>query len=349
MTVRYAIRPAQLGAHLFHVTVTVETPDPEGQRFMLPAWIPGSYLIREFARHIVRISALSGNQRVALQKLDKHTWRAEPVDGELTLAYEVYAWDLSVRGAHLDETHGFFNGPSVFLLPLGCREEPCRLDVLPPEGGKYTKWKVATGLQPARATTRGGFGTYLAADYDELIDCPVEMGTFARVEFTAFGVPHEMAITGRVPKLDLKRLAADLQRMAETQIRLFEPRRSKAPFERYTFLAMAVGDGYGGLEHRNSTALVCRRDDLPYVGMKDTTSSYRTFLALASHEYFHSWNIKRIPRPPSYPTILRARTTRSSCGCSRGSRPITTTCCWRAQRCTRKRSTSRRWPRQSPT
>jgi predicted metalloprotease with PDZ domain len=299
MTVRYAIRPAQPAAHLYHVTITVDTPDPEGQRFMLPAWIPGSYMIREFARHIVRISGLSRDRRIALEKIDKHTWRAAPVEGELTLAYEVYAWDLSVRGAHVDETHAFFNGASVFLLPLGCRAEPCRLDILPPEGRKFAQWKVATGLQPARSTKRGAFGTYLAADYDELIDCPAEMGTFDRVEFAACGVPHEMAVTGRVPKLDLKRLGADLQRMAETQIRLFEPRQHKAPFERYTFLTMAVGDGYGGLEHRNSTALICRRDDLPYAGMKDTTSAYRTFLGLASHEYFHSWNVKRI-RPAAF-------------------------------------------------
>lgn len=299
MTVRYAIRPAQPAAHVFHVTVTVDTPDPAGQHFMLPAWIPGSYMIREFARHIGRISALSGDDRVALEKIDKHTWRAAPAEGPLTLAYEVYAWDLSVRGAHLDETHAFFNGTTVFLLPAGHREEPCRLDILPPEGRRFSQWKVATGLQPARTTRRGTFGTYLAADYDELIDCPVEMGTFQRVEFTACGVPHEMVVTGRVPKLDLKRLGADLQRMAETQIRMFEPRRQMAPFERYTFLTMAVGDGYGGLEHRNSTALICRRDDLPYTGMKDTTSAYRTFLGLASHEYFHSWNVKRM-RPAAF-------------------------------------------------
>ena len=294
MTVGYAIRPAQPGAHLFHVTVTVEEPDPAGQRFMLPAWIPGSYMIREFARHIVRISAVSGNKRVELQKLDKHTWRVEPVQGALTLAYEVYAGDLSVRGAHLDETHAFFNGAGVFLLPLGCRQQPCRLDILPPQGRKYAKWRVATGLRPASSTARGTFGTYLAADYDELIDCPVEMGTFESVEFTALGVPHEVAITGLVPKLDPKRLAVDLQRMAETHIRMFEPRERTAPFERYTFLTLAVGDGYGGLEHRNSTALICRRDDLPYLGMKDATSAYRTFLGLASHEYFHAWNVKRI-------------------------------------------------------
>jgi predicted metalloprotease with PDZ domain len=299
MTVRYAIRPAQPGAHLFHVTVSLDTPDPGGQSFMLPAWIPGSYMIREFARNIVRATALAGTSRVALEKIDKHTWRAAPVEGELTLAYEVYAWDLSVRGAHLDETHAFFNGPSVFLLPLEQRDEPCSVAILPPEGRKYAKWQVATGLQPARGTQRNGFGTYLAASYDALIDCPVEMGTFERIEFNALGVKHLVAVTGRVPKLDTKRLASDLQRLTEAQIRLFEPRSHKAPFEHYTFLTMAVGDGYGGLEHRNSTALICRRDDLPYVGMKDTTSPYRTFLGLVSHEYFHSWNVKRI-RPAAF-------------------------------------------------
>ena len=202
MTLWYAIRPAQPAAHILHVTVTVEAPDPEGQRFMLPAWIPGSYMIREFARNIVRISALSGDQKVALQKLDKHTWRAEAVEGELTLAYEVYAWDVSVRGAYVDETRAFFYGPSVFLLPLGCREHPCRVDILPPDGRKYAKWKVATGLQPGRSTTRGSFGTYLATNYDELIDCPVEMGTFDSIAFSVLGVPHEIVVPGRVPKLD---------------------------------------------------------------------------------------------------------------------------------------------------
>jgi predicted metalloprotease with PDZ domain len=119
MPTHYAIRPADPAAHLFHVTCRVDRPDPAGQLFMLPAWIPGSYMIREFARHIVRITALAGGRKLELRKLDKHTWRAAPARGPIELAYEVYAWDLSVRAAHLDETHGFFNGPSVFLLPVG--------------------------------------------------------------------------------------------------------------------------------------------------------------------------------------------------------------------------------------
>lgn len=294
MSLHYAMRPADPGAHLFHVTLTVERPDPAGQRLMLPAWIPGSYMIREFARNIVRIVAFAGDRKVKLGKLDKHTWQAAPVDGPLTLAYEVYASDLSVRAAHLDRTHGFFNGTSVFLLPLGYEAEDCVVDILTPAGREYAQWKLITGLTPARGTRRGAFGTYTAADYDELIDCPVEMGTFAHAEFEVLGVPHEIAITGRAPKLDLPRLTADLARVCEAQIRFFEPRSRSAPFDRYRFMTLAVGEGYGGLEHRNSTALICKRDDLPYVGMKDATEGYRRFLGLASHEYFHAWNVKRI-------------------------------------------------------
>jgi predicted metalloprotease with PDZ domain len=294
MTIHYAIRPANPGAHLFHVVCRVERPDPAGQLFMLPAWIPGSYMIREFARHIVRISALSAGRKARIDKLDKHTWRAAPVKGALEVACEIYAWDLSVRAAHLDATHGFFNGSSVFLLPIGHERDDCSVDILPPAGEAYANWKVATALAPARATRRLAFGRYAAADYDELIDCPVALGTFELGRFDVLGVPHEIAVTGRVPRLDIKRLTADLARVCEQQIRLFEPRTRRAPFERYLFLTLAVDEGYGGLEHRNSTALVCKRDDLPFAGMKDTTEGYRGFLGLASHEYFHSWNVKRI-------------------------------------------------------
>jgi predicted metalloprotease with PDZ domain len=295
----YAIRPADPGAHLFHVICRVEKPDPQGQLFMLPAWIPGSYMIREFARHIVRITALAGSRKVPLSKLDKHTWRAAPAKGPIEVAYEVYAWDLSVRAAHLDQTHGFFNGACVFLLPIGFEHERCSVDILPPAGDRYEGWRVATGLEPAHGTRRPGFGTYEATDYDELIDCPVELGDFAQGRFDVFGVPHEIVVTGSVPRLDMKRLTSDLARVCEAQVKLFEPRSQRAPFSRFTFLALAFGDGYGGLEHRNSTALLCKREGLPFMGMKDTTEAYRSFLGVASHEYFHSWNVKRI-RPADF-------------------------------------------------
>jgi len=295
--IRYRVRPADPHAHLFEVELEVDDPDPAGQRFALPAWIPGSYLIREFARHVVSIDARAGGRRVALEKIDKHTWQAARCRGPLALRYRVYAWDLSVRGAHLDASHGFFNGTSVFLRVLGREAEPCAVAILPPEGGAFADWRVATTLTRAGARP-WGFGGYRAADYDELIDHPVEIGRFARVDFEAAGVPHSVAITGR-HDADTARLAKDLARICEAQIRLFEPRTRRAPFERYLFLATVVGDGYGGLEHRASTALLAARNDLPWAGMTGVPDGYRRLLGLASHEYFHAWHVKRI-RPRAF-------------------------------------------------
>jgi predicted metalloprotease with PDZ domain len=287
--IRYRIQPRHPEAHLFEVACTVADPDPSGQRFALPAWIPGSYMIREFAKHVVSIYATSRGAAVKLMKTDKHTWRAAPCGGPLTVTAEVYAWDPSVRGAHLDTTHGFFNGTSVFLRVPGKEDRPCEVEIAPPSGRRYAAWRVATSL--ARAGARPfGFGTYAAEDYDELIDHPVEMGTFAHAGFTAGGVPHEIVITGR-QRCDLERLARDLKRVCEQHIRFFG---GLPPVDRYVFLVTALGEGYGGLEHRASTALVCGRDDLPPPGVKAVTESYRTFLGLASHEYFHTWNVKRI-------------------------------------------------------
>lgn len=311
--VRYRIQPKNPAAHLFEVTVTVSRPDPAGQRFLLPVWIPGSYMIREFARHIVSLSATANGQPLACSKIDKATWQCAPTAHAIEIKYEVYAWDLSVRAAHLDETHGFFNGSNVFLLPLGHENARCEIVILPPEGERYANWQIATAMQQTQALARPAgqkspenrtnagvsssralqFGTFTAANYDELIDHPVEMGTFTHATFDACGVTHHIAITGR-HRADMTRLCADLKKICEAQIKLFEPQTAEAPMREYWFLVMAVGDGYGGLEHRASTALLCNRDDLPLAGEKKVVNGYRRFLGLASHEYFHTWNVKRI-------------------------------------------------------
>ncbi|HLX01559.1 MAG TPA: PDZ domain-containing protein [Trinickia sp.] len=294
--IRYTIAPAQPAAHLFEVTLTLADPDPAGQRFMLPVWVPGSYMVREFARNIVTLRAFNdAGRKVRIEKTDKHTWQAAPVkSGPLTLRYEVYAWDMSVRAAHLDDTTGFFNGTSVFLAALGHEEAPCIVEIQKPGGPAYRNWRVATALPEARGTKRYGFGEYRAANYDELIDHPVTLGEFALATFKAHGVPHDIAIAGRVVSLDMDRLAADLKRICETQIELFEPKTKKAPVDRYVFMTQAVSDGYGGLEHRASTALICNRTDLPVLGQSEASEGYRTYLGLCSHEYFHTWNVKRI-------------------------------------------------------
>jgi predicted metalloprotease with PDZ domain len=291
--IRYSIVPKDPAAHLFEVSVSVDRPNAAGQIFTLPAWIPGSYMIREFAKNIVQIAAESNGEKVTLYKLDKHTWQAAPCDGPLTLHYEVYAWDMSVRTAHLDQTHGFFNGTSVFLKAEGHEHRVHNVELQKPDGEQYEQWRVATAMKQSKGR-RYGFGTYTAANYDELIDHPVEMGTFALATFKAHGVQHDVVFTGRIPNLDLPRLTADLKKICETQIAFFEPKTKRAPMERYVFMTVVVGDGYGGLEHRASTALICSRADLPVIGQKEMTDGYRTFLGLCSHEYFHTWNVKRI-------------------------------------------------------
>ncbi|MBV8633155.1 MAG: M61 family metallopeptidase [Burkholderiaceae bacterium] len=303
-SVAYTIVPKDLAGHLFEVSVTLAAPAPEGQVFSLPAWIPGSYMIREFSRNIVQIRATANGKKVALKKLDKHTWQAAPCAGALTLLYEVYAWDLSVRAAHLDQTHGFFNGTSVFLQAHGHEHVPHVVDIQAPTG---LKWRVATTLPELKAR-RHGFGTYAAANYDELIDHPVEMGTFELGGFKAHGVPHEVVFTGRIPNLDMARVTADLQKICEAQIALFEPKTKRAPMERYVFMAMVTADGYGGLEHRASTALMCAREDLPVKGKPADSEGYRNFLGLCSHEYFHTWNVKRIKPAAFAPYDLRQET-----------------------------------------
>ena len=207
----------------------------------------------------------------------------------------VYAWDLSVRGAHLDETHGFFNGTSVFLQARGSEHLPCRVRLRPPPAP--LRWRVFTSL-PVTGRDEAGFGQYRADCYDALIDHPVEMGTPRVIRFTACGAAHEMVFTGLAPNLDLKRIAADVRRICEAQIRFFEPVTQRAPFldcaDRYVFMTMLTGDGYGGLEHRASTALMAARNDLPVTGVVKAPEGYQTFLGLVSHEYFHTWNVKRI-------------------------------------------------------
>ncbi|MES2323890.1 MAG: M61 family metallopeptidase [Pseudomonadota bacterium] len=310
LAVKYAINPKDLAGHLFEVTVTVATPDAGGQVFALPAWIPGSYMIREFSRNIVRIRAEADGKPVPLKKIDKHTWQAAPAAGPLTVVYEVYAWDLSVRAAHLDQTHGFFNGTSVCLRVDGQEQLPHQVDIQRPADPAARNWRVATAL-PELGARRYGFGTYVAANYDELIDHPVEMADFALATFKAHGIAHDIVITGRVPNLDMQRLQTDLKAICEAQIAFFEPRTRRAPMDRYVFLTLAVGDGYGGLEHRASTALICARADLPTTAAPRTAENnegYLKFLGLCSHEYFHTWNVKRIKPAVFAPYDLQAET-----------------------------------------
>ncbi len=290
--IHYTVSIHNAHAHHFLVVCSIDNPDPAGQELSLPAWIPGSYMIRDFAKNLLWLNASADGEELATEKLDKQRWRCAPTQHPIEIIYLVYAWDLSVRTAHLDQTHGFFNGTSLFLAVERQREEPHQVTLRPPE---EFEWQVATTLPVERVDERG-WGSYRCASYEELIDYPVEMGTFDRIEFGVCGIPHALILTGQ-HNADLDRLATDLTAICEHHVHFFgDP---TPPVEQYLFLTMVVGEGYGGLEHRDSTALLCSREDLPQKGVPGITERYRKFLGLCSHEYFHLWNIKRI-RPEAF-------------------------------------------------
>ncbi|MCB1752433.1 MAG: M61 family metallopeptidase [Gammaproteobacteria bacterium] len=282
-------------AHLFQVVLEIPTPDPEGQIISLPAWIPGSYMIRDFARNIVTLSASTGGQPARVKRLDKQSWQIEPCRGSLQITYDVYAWDLSVRGAYLDTTRGFITGTSLFLRVVGQDRMPIKVEFRRPGGEHYRDWRLATTLA-GEETAFLEFGCYRAENYDELIDHPVEMGLFSHAQFQVREVPHDIVISGR-HSADLARLCDDLKAICEHHVSFF----GELPnMDRFLFQVAAVGDGYGGLEHRSSTSLLCKRSDLPQQNEKIVSDGYRQFLGLCSHEYFHLWHVKRIR-----PEVLR--------------------------------------------
>jgi predicted metalloprotease with PDZ domain len=293
--IHYAVEAADLNAHLFRVTLTVPQPQAK-QTVSLPVWIPGSYLVREFAKNLQNLSGQQGRRSVVTTQRDKCTWEIDcKPDQALVLSYEVYAFDNSVRTAWLDSQRGFFNGTSLCLRVHGQEALPHQLLLKPVKG--QADWQVATGLTAVK-TDKKGFGLYQAAHYDELVDCPVELGKFWSGSFVACGIPHRFVVAGALPSFDGDRLLADTQKICEAEIRFWhgtgKQAGSKAPHKNYLFMLNAVHDGYGGLEHKNSTALICNRADLPRQTSPHTNEGYTTLLGLISHEYFHTWNVKQL-------------------------------------------------------
>ena len=292
--IRYQISSDNPATHYFDIKLLIDSPDPGGQSLRMPNWIPGSYLIRDFAKNIVTLSARCGDTILSVSQQDKSNWRLEACAGPLVIEYKVYAWDLSVRGAHLDQTHGYYNGTSVFLEVVGQSQAPCEVLIEKPPAACCSGWKLATTLA-AKKVGAFEFGLYQANNYDDLVDHPVEMGEFTQIRLEACGVPHDVILSGRF-RCDEDRLKKDLTKICEHHIRFFgEP----APMNYYQFLVTVVGQGSGGLEHRSSTSLICGRDSLPQPGQTEVSDAYRDFLGLCSHEYFHTWNIKRI-KPAAY-------------------------------------------------
>ncbi|GAB4214515.1 MAG: PDZ domain-containing protein [Rhodoferax sp.] len=294
---RYTVCAHQRHAHLFDVSIHIERP-ARNQVLSLPVWIPGSYLVREFSKNLQGLSARQSGQAVAVHQIDKCTWKIGcTADQTCEVSYQIVAFDRSVRSAWLDAQRGFFNGTSVCLRVHGQENVPHILEL--PAQAHPDNWRVACALTPLDCDARG-WGCYQAQDYDELVDSPVELGDFWQGQFDVAGVTHRMVVSGAPPGFDGARLLADSQAICAAEIALWHPDGSPPPHSHYLFLLAAMDDGYGGLEHRTSTALIARRADLPRKGMTGAPSEgYTTVLGLISHEYFHTWNVKRL-RPAEF-------------------------------------------------
>ena len=312
--IQYKISPTNLNSHLFSVELSFATQVGKTYNLSLPAWLPGSYMIRDFAKNITEIHASSGDQEteqdiktVSLNKTDKQTWQFKAESTTTVVTYQVFAFDLSVRTAYLDSKRGFFNGSSTFLQVQELPNENCQLSIFIPEEllkaqpDTLSHWRVATGLRRAKGTEKYHLGDYIANDYQELIDCPVAIGNFDAFEFTVEGVIHHLVFTSQHFG-DRERLKADIAKLCQHHINVF----GEAPFKEYWFITHLLGSGFGGLEHKNSTILQASRFDLPNPNKPDETSeNYQTFLSLCSHEYFHAWNVCRIKPKEFHPYNLQ--------------------------------------------
>ncbi|QJW90045.1 M61 family metallopeptidase [Spirosoma taeanense] len=241
----------------------------------MPVWTPGSYLIREYAKNVEAFTATASGKPVPSEKIRKNAWRIYSGDDNLTIRYRVYANELTVRTSFVDSDHGYVTPASMFMFHDALKNQPHRVVVQP-----YKDWKkVATGLKPVA----GQNFTYEAADYDILVDSPIEIGNHETFQFTASGIPHTVAMFGEV-EYNPQRLAADYKRVCETAASVV----GEHPCQDYLFIVHHIPPGGGGLEHLNSTTLETTR--YAYA----TESNYKGFLTLVAHEYFHLWNVKRI-------------------------------------------------------
>lgn len=287
--ITYAIKTNSLTQHLLNVECYIKTPSEDGQVVSLPAWVPGSYMIRDFAKHVVSIEATSNNIQVAVNKIDKNTWQFARCTGPLLIKYQVYCFDLAPRGSYVDHMRIFFDGSRIFLVVEGEEEQTRSVEIIRPAAAQCANWRCATSMKPLDIDD-AGFGKYIASNHLELIDHPFEISAFQQLEFTVAGVPHKLVVSGHV-QADLQRLAHDVEKICQGHVNFF----GEFPaMKRYVFLLNVLGKGYGGIEHRSSCSLLCARNDLPILGEEHQKEEYRDLLGLFSHEYFHLWNVKRI-------------------------------------------------------
>ena len=271
----YTVALPQPANHLFEVSFEIEGWTADVLDLKFPVWTPGSYLVREYVRHLQGFTVLDAQgQPLPWHKLSKNHWKVETQgSSSITIQYKIFANELTVRTNHLDLTHGYFNPAAMFFRVPGYEETAIAITILPPQN-----WHVST---PLAATSQPN--TFLAATFDELVDSPFEIGTHALYDFEVLGKPHQFAIWGE-GNLNIERLLADTTKIIETEAALFEG----LPYDRYLFLLHLSANAYGGLEHKSACSLIYSRFGL------QSEDGYQKFMSLVAHEFFHLWNVKRI-------------------------------------------------------
>ncbi|MFN4145618.1 MAG: M61 family metallopeptidase [Runella sp.] len=278
--ITYRLSMPQPHTHYFEVEMQLEdiaeaTESSKNGYFDLKmaVWTPGSYLIREYAKHVETLTASANGQPVKAEKIRKNAWRIYSSQPQIKVRYRVYAYELSVRTSFLDDSHGYVNGATMFLYHDNLKNLPLRLEIEP-----YRDWKnISTGLKKINATT------FEARNFDELVDCPIEIGNHKILPFTAAGLPHYVAMYGTA-QYDSLALTDLMRRVCEAATTIIK----EHPCQDYTFIVHNTNVGSGGLEHANSTTLGVNRNTY------QSDAGLKSFLSLVAHEYFHLWNVKRI-------------------------------------------------------
>ncbi|PSB12770.1 peptidase M61 [filamentous cyanobacterium CCP2] len=275
LDIHYQVAMPHPETHLFEVTLHVKGWRSDTLDLKMPVWTPGSYLVREYARHLQDFGA-TGQQPLSWHKQSKNHWQVETVGiDEITIQYRIYANELTVRTNHLDLTHGYFNGAALFFYIPEFQHCPIQVTIVPPK----PEWRVVTALPPVAQQEN----SFLAADYDTLVDSPFEVGLHQCYEFEVLEKPHQFVIWG-AGNIDPEQVIVDTHKIIETEAALF----GGLPYDRYLFLLHLSSQGFGGLEHKNSCSLIYSRFGF------QTDDRYHRFMQLVAHEFFHLWNVKRI-------------------------------------------------------
>ena len=274
--ISFTVSMSKPSTHLLEVEMRLQRSNGASHTdLVMPVWTPGSYLIREFERHVQDFAAEENGRALEWTKTNKNTWRITTNGAhEWRVTYRVYANELTVRTNELNSDHAFWNNAALLMYPDGFIKSPSTLRIVPRAG-----WKIATGLPPIADRAN----TFRAENFDILYDSPVEVSDFKEIDFTVRGVAHRIVIDGD-GNYDSMRLREGVRKIVEAEVSLF----GEIPYHDYTFILHLRSAGGGGLEHLNSTALGFRRSNFA------TENGYQDFWSLVAHEFFHLWNVKRI-------------------------------------------------------